>query len=206
MILHDEAKNEDGNNKSNSHKTYVFLPFYINTIQELHKMGFALVYHQPAFEHQGDWQGRSVTLLYKPGVCNAVEISQPTIEWSTLGGGKQPNILTRSIELMDIHSIIVSTSDDVKGKMDSNDGEDIQCFFTVTTKSGDVHVFEALSKEESHRLVIGIKNLTGRFSKLMVAGDERVLTEYFDIKSNPAELQLVTEQAMIVLSHTFLTQ
>lgn len=172
--------------------------------QELQKSGFALVNHQPASENNGDWLGRSVNLQFRAGVCNALDLAQPSIQWSTMGGGKQPQILTRSIEIMDIHSITVSTSKDVKGKMNANDDEDVQCFFTLTSKSGNVHVFEALNKEECHRLVIGIKNINGRYSKLMVAGDEDVLPEYFDVEKNPEELQLVPEQAMMILSHAFL--
>ena len=169
--------------------------------------GFALVYHQPSLtieEEKADWQGRSVTMNFKAGICNALEIFQPEIEWSTMGGGKGEKILTRSVPLLDIHSMTVSSIDDLRDNLEAGESEDVQCFFTMTTKSGDIHVFEAMNIDESKRLVLGIKNICGRYSNLIVAGDPRVFVEFFDNSSGPQEIRLPFERAVVQVSHAFL--
>jgi len=124
--------------------------FATNFLQELLKNGFALVYHQPSLtieEENADWQGRSVTMNFKPGVCNALEVFQPEIEWSTMGGGKDKKILTRSVSMLDIHSIAVSSTNDMRDNLEAGEQEEIQCFFTMTTKSGDIHVLRGNGSE-----------------------------------------------------------
>jgi hypothetical protein len=141
---------------------------------------------------------------FKPGICNALEVLQPGIEWSTMGGGKDKQVLTRSVDLIDIHSIGVSSSDDMRDDLEAGDLEEVQCFFTLTTKSGDIHVFEALNKDESNRIVLGIKNAAGRYSNLAVAGDPRVMVEFYDNSVNPQEIRLPFDRAIVHVSHSFL--
>ncbi|CAJ1932115.1 unnamed protein product [Cylindrotheca closterium] len=187
--------------------SYYSEEFATKFLQELLKSGFALVYHQPSLtieEEKADWQGRSVTMNFKTGVCNALEVFQPEIEWSTMGGGKETKILTRSVSLLDIHSVSVSSADDMRDNLEAGEIEEIQCFFTLTTKTGDIHVFEAMHINESKRLVLGIKNISGRYSNLVVAGDPRVVVEYFDNSSDPQEIRLPFERAIVQVSHAFL--
>jgi len=190
--------------------TWIFQFFHLTAAlfpQELVNVAFALVYHQPSLrieESKADWQGRSVTMTLKPGVCNALEVFQPEIEWSTMGGGKETKILTRSVSLIDIHSITVSSTDDMRDSLEPGEKEEIQCFFTLTTKSGDIHVFEAMNIKESNRLVLGIKNISGRYSSLIVAGDPRVMVEFFDNSADPQEIRLPFERALVQVSHSFL--
>lgn len=187
--------------------SYYSEEFATNFLQELLNVAFALVYHQPSLtieEEKADWQGRSVTMNFKAGVCNALEVFQPEIEWSTMGGGKDTKILTRSVSLIDIHSITVSSTDDMRDNLEPGESEEIQCFFTLTTKSGDIHVFEAMNIKESNRLVLGIKNISGRYSSLIVAGDPRVMVEFFDNSADPQEIRLPFERAIVQVSHAFL--
>ncbi|CAJ1946824.1 unnamed protein product [Cylindrotheca closterium] len=187
--------------------SYYSEEFATKFLQELLKSGFALVYHQPSLtieEEKADWQGRSVTMNFKTGVCNALQVFQPEIEWSTMGGGKDTKILTRSVSLLDIHSVSVSSADDMRDNLEAGEIEEIQCFFTLTTKTGDIHVFEAMHINESKRLVLGIKNISGRYSNLVVAGDPRVVVEYFDNSSDPQEIRLPFERAIVQVSHAFL--
>lgn len=155
-------------------------------------------------EEKADWQGRSVAMNFKAGACNALEVFQPEIEWSTMGGGKDTKILTRSVSLLDIHSISVSSTNDMRDKVEDGESEEIQCFFTLTTKSGDIHVFEAMNIDRSKRLVLGIRNISGRYSNLIVAGDPRVMVEFFDNSSDPQEIRLPFERAIVQVSHAFL--
>lgn len=141
---------------------------------------------------------------FKHGICNALEVLQPGVEWSTMGGGKDKKVLTRAVDLIDIHSIAVSSSDDMRDDLEAGELEEIQCFFTLTTKSGDIHVFEALNKEESNRIVLGVKNIAGRYSNLTVAGDPRVIVEFYDNSANPQEIVLPFDRAIVQVSHSFL--
>ena len=36
---------------------------------------------------EGDWVGRSVTLILRPGICNRLQVQAPYLEWVTMGGG-----------------------------------------------------------------------------------------------------------------------
>lgn len=178
-------------------------------------VGFALVHHQAVDDD--DWIGRTVTMVLKPGVCNAVHVMAPRLEWSTMGGGTQTSIETRFVSLLNIHS--VTTSQDVADEMkedaefdlDDDDqvhgnkaDDDMDCYFTITTNdSGDVYVFEALSTDECQRLVVGIKNLSARLSNLLISGDERVLREFYDSYGEAEDIKFSSDEAMVRLSHSF---
>eukprot|EP00980_Cylindrotheca_fusiformis_P001326 scaffold333_cov133-Cylindrotheca_fusiformis.AAC.52 len=203
----EEAKKQEAPQKKMSYYSEEFAIQFLESnqnlllqTQELTAAGFALVYHQPSLtieEERADWQGRSVTMNFKPGVCNALEVVQPSIEWTTMGGGKDKKVMTQSVDLVDIHSIAVSSIDDMRDDLEAGEVEEIQCFFTLTTKSGDVHVFESLNKDESNRIVLGIKNIAGRYSNLTIAGDPRVIVEFFDNSANAQEIVLPFDRAIV---------
>jgi len=178
-------------------------------------VGYALIYHQPADpvlegldddEEDVDWVGQSVTLIMRPGSCTSFSVEQPKIEWTTMGGGTQRGIQTTSVGLLDIHSITNSSMNDDGDPIqpdDENFEEDMNCFLTITTKEGAVHILEAISSNASQRLVSGIRNMTARFTNEMVRGDKHVLLEFFN--SPPSRGQPLTQdQVLARLSHQFL--
>lgn len=174
-------------------------------------MGYALVNHQQIEDEDedGDWVGRSVTLILRPGTCNALQVQAPYLEWATLGGGQQSGIETTAVSLLDIHSITTSTLEDMTldedGKeTDENEVEDLQCFFSLTTKQGQIHVMEAISADEAQRLVVGIKNLAARLTQLLITGDKTVLSDFFDNTQEPEHIRVTEDEAMIRISHGLL--
>jgi hypothetical protein len=177
-------------------------------------VGFPLVHHQPAraepdddddsITEQEDWLGRSVTMILRPGTCNALRVVQPQLEWSTLGGGMAVEIETRSIGLLDIHSISTSALEENRDdEEEESDGEDLLCFFTITTKAGHVHVFESITSEQSFRLVSGIKNISARISAQLISGDINAFTEFYRNAGETEDVRFSPPQAMVRLSHSF---
>ena len=114
-----------------------------------------------------------------------------------------------SINLLGIDVVAVSN---VKNELDRNDGstvddsiyDELDCFFTITTKDGEVYLFEALSSEESHRIVTGIKNLAFRLSSSVLAGDASCVADFFDNTNEPSKTQLGVKEAMLRISNAFL--
>ncbi len=163
-----------------------------------------------ATEDEDDWIGRSVTLILRPGICNVLQVQAPYLEWATLGGGQQATVETTAVSLLDVHSIENSTVDDMPTVDDGNrsdddaEKEDLQCFFTLTTKQGQIYVMEAITADESQRLVAGVKNLTLRLSRLLIAGDNNVLDDFFDNSQEPEDIKVTEEEAMIRISHALL--
>ena len=156
-----------------------------------------------------------MTLILRPGTCNSLLIQAPYLEWATLGGGQQTDIETTSVSLLDIHSIATSTAEDMDLDDDDSNSEqkdddyeaeqeDLQCFFSLTTKEGKVFVMEAITADESQRLVVGVKNLVSRLAKQLVAGDKTVLSDFFDNVNDTDDIRLSTEEAMNRLSHLLL--
>jgi hypothetical protein len=174
-------------------------------------VGFALVSHQPPTEEQQDWVGRSVTMLLRPGICNTTTNVPPKLEWSTLGGGMAARVETKSVALLKIHSVTNSPNNKNKeGRDDDNNNEaeeqERNCFFTLTTTEGEVHVFETIATEESDRLVSGIKNLVARLSTQLISGDTNAFADFYNNNSNSGEsdaIQFTPEEAMLRLSHSF---
>jgi hypothetical protein len=171
--------------------------------------GYALVHHYQPATNEDDLIGRSVTLILRPGICNAIQVVPPQLEWSTMGGGQQTEIETKSIGLLDIHSIAASNAedqnDDNRGDevVEEEDDDDMQCFFSVTTKQGHVHVMEAITSDESLRLVAGIKNIVARLSKQLIVGDVHAVSDFYENSGEPDEIRLTPEEAMVRLSHSF---
>jgi hypothetical protein len=119
-------------------------------------------------------------------------------------GGIQKDIETKSVSLLNIHSLAASNSEETgEDDDDDDDDENILCFFTLTTSEGDVHVFEAITADESHRLVIGIKNVAARFSNQLIAGDTRAFTDFYDNHGGAEDVRFTPEEAMGRLSHSF---
>ena len=151
--------------------------------------------------------GRSVTMIMKRGVCSAEELAPPMLEFKTMGGGKDNQVETRSIALSDLHSISMSpNAEEMKEDVDCDDEEkeELQCHFTMTTNDGGIYIFEALSSNESRRLVHGMKNICARMSKQMISGDDRILAEFYEKEKESEEIKLSPQEAMMRLSLTFL--
>ena len=167
-------------------------------------------------------------MALRPGVCTATTLQHPYIEWTSMGGGKVQTIETVSIGLFDIDTVAVSSlnSDSVEGNdtaVAANcSDEELDCFFTITSRDGEVHLFEALSPTESQIIVNGIRNIVSRLSTLLVAGDLAVVTEFYDTSSlfggsdlidstsaaanSTKQSVLSPDEIMLRLSHSFLEQ
>ena len=145
-----------------------------------------------------------MTLL--PGICNALEVEQPQILWKTMGGGNH-EIETRSIGLLDIHNIGTSrgeeTRDDEEDEIFEDNEDDMNCFFTITTSDGDVHVFESIIPDDSERLVRGVKNLIARFANQVISGDANAIAEFYSNHGESDDIRLTSDEAMVKLSHSF---
>jgi len=180
--------------------------FATKFLDDILNVGYALVYHQPTDEEE-NFMGRSVTMIMKRGVCSAEELAPPMLEFKTMGGGKDNQVETRSIALSDLHSISMSpNAEEMKEDVDCDDEEkeELQCHFTMTTNDGGIYIFEALSSNESRRLVHGMKNICARMSKQMISGDDRLLAEFYEKEKESEEIKLSPEEAMMRLSLTFL--
>eukprot|EP00934_Nitzschia_sp_Nitz4_P001296 Nitzschia sp. Nitz4//scaffold47_size129522//41315//42676//NITZ4_003545-RA/size129522-snap-gene-0.195-mRNA-1//-1//CDS//3329552782//1296//frame0 len=188
--------------------SYYDSKFALKFLDELMNVGYALVNHEQLVDDntdEADWIGRSVTLILRPGICNAIQVQVPCLEWSTMGGGQQTRIETHAVSLLDVHSIATSdVSDAVDADEDEQDTEEVQCLFTLTTKQGNVHVMEAITADESQRIVAGIKNLSLRLSRQIIMGDNAVLSDFFDNSQEPDEIRLTAQEAMFRLSHALL--
>jgi hypothetical protein len=167
-------------------------------------MGFTLVHHTPG-DDDDDWIGRTVNLSFRLGVCTARKLVGPSIEWTIVGGGKVKKVETHSIRLFDIDAVVMSN---IRKELDPVNSQiyddELDCFFTVTRKSGDVYLFEALSSEECHRIVMGVKNLAFRLSSQIIAGDSKAVADFFDNSREPPEAQLRKNAAMMKISSAYL--
>ena len=166
---------------------------------------------------EGDWVGRSVTLILRPGICNRLQVQAPYLEWVTMGGGLNNVVESTALSLLDIHSVSTSNAEDMKFRGDGEDqkdedastgdqeeNEDLQCLFSLTTKQGQIYVMEAITADESQRLVAGVKNLSSSLSRQLIAGDVNVLADFFDNAQEPDEIRLSEEEAMLRVSHALL--
>jgi hypothetical protein len=140
-----------------------------------------------------------------------------------MGGGKEKEKETRSIGLLDIDAIAVSNIGDDEldptevglhqddnnnknGGLGNTHDEELYCFFSITSKAGEVFLFEALSSEESNRIVTGIKNMAFRLSSRVIAGDSHAVADFFDNTGEPAGTHLSRKEAMVRISHAFLDE
>ena len=162
--------------------------------------------------------GRSVTLILRPGICNRIQVQAPYLEWVTMGGGLNNVVEATALSLLDIHSVSTSSAEDVEirvegedkkddddmSQCDQEEKEDLQCLFSLTTKQGQIYVMEAITADESQRLVAGVKNLASGLSRQLIAGDANVLADFFDNAQEPDEIRLSEEEAMLRVSHALL--
>lgn len=196
----------------------------IRTMQGLLNVGYTLVYHQAVDDEY--WVGRTVTLLFKPGVCTSARMEHPSIEWTTMGGGKVTAVETKAISLLGVDAISVSNVQ--SGMMPLSEfviregggasladldkwcsinpcvDEELDCFFTITSADGEVHLFESLNADESSRIVAGIKNVAARFCSQLIAGDSNTVADFFDNTQEPEETQLSMDETMLRISNFFL--
>jgi hypothetical protein len=123
-----------------------------------------------------------------------------------MGGGKDAKgVETELIGLFEIDAIAASN---VRNELDPISSqqyeEELDCFFTMTSKQGDVYLFEAISPEESQRIVSGVKNISFRLSSQVIAGDSKVVADFFDNSKEPAETHLRKNAAMLKISNAYL--
>ena len=118
--------------------------------------------------------------------------------------------------MLKIHSVTNSPTDNNKNDSPDDD-EERNCFFTLTTQDGQVHVFETIATEESDRLVKGIQNLVARLSTQLIAGDVNAVCDFYNNSNNnnnnnnsnnnisgeAEKMEFTPEEAMVRLSHSF---
>lgn len=201
-------------------------------------VGYTLVYHIAVDEDS--WVGRTVNLVFRPGVCNSKTIVEPVIEWNTMVGGKSNFVETKTLNLLNIDAVATSNAHEAGDDKDhkssilpasfpvpskpptnaKNDvsigmcslsfppraGEDeFDCFFTVTSQDGEIHLFEALNSEDCLHVVAGIRYSAQRLSRLLVEGDvNALLSDFYDNSREPAESCLPPNEVMNRLSNAFL--
>ena len=194
-------------------------------------VGFTLVYHREIDEDS--WIGRTVTMVFRPGVCSAEKIVEPAIEWRTMVGGKSTIVETKAMELFSIDS--VNTSNDggtVKLEtipntakppiredkeeasqnismcnisFSSNKEEEFDCFFTITSEDGEIHLFEGLNKDDCYRVVAGIRYSAQRLTEILIEGDSSALIpNFYDNSQVPEESKLTEKEVLNKLSNIFL--
>lgn len=170
--------------------------------------GFVLLYLQQPNEDEDDesassdnvpvddWKGRTVTMVINKGhfwnrpkkdtssknVRGLVDNQSPCLEWTTVTGGKSTDVVTTSVDLLDIQSIL--TNDE-----DKEEDEDL-CFFTVTDGNGHVHIFEAATLEERNRIVNGLKTIVARWSFHLIAGDTAATSELYSSHASSQNLDV----------------
>lgn len=88
-------------------------------------------------------------------------------------------------------------------RADACSNEELDCFFTITSEEGEVHLFESLSSEESNRIVAGIKNVAARYCSQLIAGDSNSVADFFENSQEPVETQLSMDEAMLRVSNAF---
>lgn len=173
-------------------------------IQEVILDGIPMLYHHPPKNPiDNDWTGQSMTMFVRPGDYRGRSLSQPRLEWRTVDGGWSrftgASSTLISVGLLDIHSIMDRVEED------EEHGENF-CFFSITTKGGDVHVLECADESERDRVVTGIHNLMSQISKSIITGDDTVTKElYASNAEEEGELPLRTyAQSLKSASHDFL--
>jgi hypothetical protein len=193
-----------------SRRPYFNEAFAKEFLQKLLAKGINVLYLQPPLapgNDSPDWKGRTVTLMIEPGVAGSESAIQPKLEWTTLAGGRNFEVDTSSLALLRILSITGSAQE----MMEEGDDDKDLCFFTVTSDTGDVHIFEASSPGERDQIVNGLKNVIARLTFHLIAGDTTASSELYaanaDSKSASVEDQpgLVNpKQAMNRIAHTLL--
>ena len=166
-----------------------------------------LYYIPPSNPVDNDWAGRSVTMFIQPGHCKGPFIVHPKLVWKSPPGDwsrrSGSDKLSIEIDLLEIHCVMDSIEDDTTESTDDGD----TCVFSITTNSGDIHLFESFSEIERDRVVSGIKNVIARMSYSIILGDNHLMTElYGEGEQDEGELPaLKTDaQALADITHSFL--
>ena len=154
------------------------------------------------------WRGRSVTMYVRLGNYQGTTLIHPRLEWPAPGDkwvrdGPGPPF----INFMDIQSISDSSDDEVRDDAEAVETMDL-CFFSITSKNGDVYMFESASPAERDWIVTGIKNVIIRLSYHLTVGDPAVSAELFSGEYDHATGDLPSlktpVQAMNEIAHAFL--
>mmetsp|Transcript_30936 Transcript_30936/g.45461 ORF Transcript_30936/g.45461 Transcript_30936/m.45461 type:complete len:163 (-) Transcript_30936:1644-2132(-) len=161
-------------------------------------------------------------MFIRPGNFRCSHLICPRLSWVTtvMYGHQQPenggkpkfdtNTAWTSVDLLSMHAIIGSSSDNETDSQVDDEDVVVESFFSITTNDGDVHVFEARSPRERNRIVHGLKNVVAKLSYHLVLGDIAVSTtlygdDYGDMGEDGRLPSLCTpEQAMNELTHAYL--
>jgi hypothetical protein len=154
-----------------------------------------------------EWKGRSVNMFVRQGNYQGSTIVHPRLEWPTpeqqFWTTEQPG----TVNLMDIQSISDSAQDEVRDDIEVLETMDL-CFFSITSKNGDVYMFESSSPVERDWIVTGLKNVIVRLSYHLTVGDPGVSSELFSAEHDDMTGDLPTlrtrVQAMNEVAHAFL--
>lgn len=125
------------------------------------------------------WTGRTVTMC----IAKGSQEHPAQLEWTTVTGGQNHEIMVSSVDLMDILTI---DTDGIPEDMEDDttvDGDN--CIFTITTDDGNVFLFEANSKDERDRIVNGLKTIIARWARQMVAGEVTATSELYAVYQTP---------------------
>lgn len=194
-------------------------------------VGFTLVYHKAVDDES--WVGRTVNMVFRPGACSSQKIIQPAIEWNTIVGGKSNVVETKTLNILNIDAISNNNdrdatklsslpipakppaphqNKDVETSMSMcslsftpAEEEEFDCFFTITSQNGEIHLFEALNMDECFRIVAGIRYSAQRLSQILIEGNSSVLmSDFYDNSREPEELRLTQNEVLNKLSNAFL--
>ena len=189
------------------------IPFVVQLLQDVVNDGIPLMFHYEAEPDGGpgappEWRGKSVTMFLRQGSYQASQIVHPRLEWPT----PEQEWTTEkpcTVNLMDIQSINDSSEDDVRDDIEAETTELMDlCFFSITTKDGEVYMFESASPAERDWIVTGLKNVIVRLSYHLTIGDPAVSSELFGAEYEFGSGDLPTlktpVQAMNEVAHAFL--
>jgi len=182
----------------------LYYNWWFFTTQKMLNIGYTLIYHKSIDDEC--WVGRTVNLIFRPGICSARTILQPVIEWKTMEGGKSNTAETRTMKLLNIAAISRSNNDNSNARDNGGDQDEFDCFFTITSQDGDIYLFEALNSNDSKRIVSGIKYNAYLLSNLLIEGNAKALlmADFYDNSEEPEQSRLTSTEVMSRLSHAFL--
>jgi hypothetical protein len=120
-----------------------------------------------------------------------------------MGGGMARSVVTRSVGLMQVHSVSQSSEEPSDSREEEEAVDQPQCYFTITTTDGEVHVFETASPEDCSKLVRGMQHLIARFCSQVIKGDSNAVLDFY-LANDPANIRFTPEEAMMRISHTLL--
>jgi hypothetical protein len=180
----DEQEDAQEHDWSNRKRPFFSEEFAVMFINRMVSEGISLLYLQSpgasGNEDSVEWKGKSVTMMIAPGSTGEAEMIQPKLEWTTVPGGLSVDMVTTCLPLLNIHSIITRAhnNDDTLG--DELELDDDMCFFTITSRQGHVHVFEANTPDQRDAIVDGLQNAIARLAFHLVAGDSTASTELYN--------------------------